>query len=140
MALSSLRSRGTMTRFRTAGSIVVLQSGKRLVLPVALLLALIVGLGLLVTKVLYDDWPFTAEDAFNRELAGLQHAGQHTGDHRGDRGRRRHPAGDPAPLAGAAVPGGRRDRAGGGVLLRHPDHRPLAAGRTEDGRVPAHLE
>jgi membrane-associated phospholipid phosphatase len=60
--LSRLRSRGV--------SIVVLQSVQRVVLPVAVLLSVIVGLGLLVTKVLYDDWPFTAEDALNRELAG----------------------------------------------------------------------
>jgi membrane-associated phospholipid phosphatase len=71
MALpSSLRSRGTMSRLRPALSIVALQSAKRVVLPVTGLLAVIVGLGLLITKVLYDDWPFTAEDAFNQALAG----------------------------------------------------------------------
>jgi undecaprenyl-diphosphatase len=68
--LSRLRSRGTMTRLRPAVSIVVLQSVKRVILPIAVLLSVIVGLGLLVTKVLYDDWPFTAEDALNRALAG----------------------------------------------------------------------
>jgi len=71
MALPSrLRSRGTTTRLLPAVSIVVVQSVRRVVLPVAVLLSVIVGLGLLVTKVLYDDWPFTAEDALNRELAG----------------------------------------------------------------------
>jgi membrane-associated phospholipid phosphatase len=49
---------------------IVLQALKRVILPVVLLLALMVGLGLLVTKVLQHDWPFTAEDGFNRELAG----------------------------------------------------------------------
>ena len=68
--LSRLQSRGMMTRLRPAVSIVVLQSVKRVILPIAALLCVIVGLGLLVTKVLYDDWPFTAEDALNRELAG----------------------------------------------------------------------
>jgi membrane-associated phospholipid phosphatase len=68
--LSRLRSRGTITRLRPAVSTVVLQAVKRVILPVAVLLAVIVGLGMLVTKVLYDDWPFTAEDALNRELAG----------------------------------------------------------------------
>jgi membrane-associated phospholipid phosphatase len=68
--LSRLRSRGTITRLRPAVSIVVLQAVTRVILPVTVLLAVIVGLGLLVTKVLYDDWPFTAEDALNRELAG----------------------------------------------------------------------
>src|SRR4051812_17442437 len=71
MALPSrLPSRGTTTRLLPAVSIVVLQSVKRVVLPVAVLLSVIVGLGLLVTKVLYDDWPFTAEDGINRELVG----------------------------------------------------------------------
>ena len=51
-------------------SIVAAQSFKRLILPIAVLLGVIVGLGLLVTKVLAHDWPFTAEDALNRELAG----------------------------------------------------------------------
>jgi membrane-associated phospholipid phosphatase len=51
-------------------SIVAAQSFKRLILPIAVLLGVIVGLGLLVTKVLAGDWPFTAEDALNRELAG----------------------------------------------------------------------
>jgi undecaprenyl-diphosphatase len=51
-------------------SSVAVQGFKRLVLPLAVLLGVIVGLGLLITKVLSDDWPFTAEDAVNRELAG----------------------------------------------------------------------
>jgi len=51
-------------------STIALQSVKRLVLPTAAVLAVIVGLGLLVTKVLSDNWPFTAEDALNRGLAG----------------------------------------------------------------------
>ena len=64
---SGLRSRGTMTRLRRPS---VRRPGvKRVILAVAVLLAVIVGLGLLVTKVLYDDWPFTAEDALIRELA-----------------------------------------------------------------------
>src|SRR4051812_47869406 len=71
MALPSrLPSQGSTTRVLPALSVVVLQSLKRVVLPVAVLLSVIVGLGLLITKVLYDDWPFTAEDALNRELAG----------------------------------------------------------------------
>ena len=55
---------------RPAVSIVVLQSVQRVIVPIAVLLSVIVGLGLLVTRVLYDDWPFTAEDAVNREFAG----------------------------------------------------------------------
>jgi membrane-associated phospholipid phosphatase len=51
-------------------STVAAQGFKRLILPITVLLGLIVGLGLLVTRVLSDDWPFTAEDALNRELAG----------------------------------------------------------------------
>ena len=47
----------------------MVQSLKRLILPVAVLLGVMIGLGLLVTKVWRDDWPFTAEDGFNRELA-----------------------------------------------------------------------
>jgi undecaprenyl-diphosphatase len=47
-----------------------MQSLKRVILPIAALLAVIVGLGLLVTKVLNDVWPFTAEDGINREFAG----------------------------------------------------------------------
>jgi membrane-associated phospholipid phosphatase len=51
-------------------SIVAVQSLKRVFLPVAVLLAVMIGLGLLVTKVLNHDWPFTVEDSVNRSLAG----------------------------------------------------------------------
>jgi hypothetical protein len=49
---------------------VALQSLKRLLLPVAALLAFMIGLGLLITKVWEHSWPFTAEDGVNRTLAG----------------------------------------------------------------------
>ncbi len=49
---------------------IALQAAKRLILPIAGLLAVIVALGLLVTEVLADTWPFTAEAALNRQLAG----------------------------------------------------------------------
>jgi undecaprenyl-diphosphatase len=49
---------------------VVVQSLKRVILPVAALLAVMIGLGLLITKVLEHTWPFTAEDGINRGLAG----------------------------------------------------------------------
>ncbi len=42
---------------------------RRIVLPVALLLAGMVLLGFLITKVLNHTWPFTVEDSVNRELA-----------------------------------------------------------------------
>ncbi|MER6596403.1 phosphatase PAP2 family protein, partial [Micromonospora purpureochromogenes] len=42
---------------------------KRVLVPVALLLAFMVLLGVLVTRVLDRAWPFTVEDAVNRELA-----------------------------------------------------------------------
>ncbi|GAA2714739.1 phosphatase PAP2 family protein [Micromonospora olivasterospora] len=42
---------------------------RRVVLPVALLLSAMVLLGVLVTRVLDRTWPFTVEDAVNRELA-----------------------------------------------------------------------
>lgn len=51
-------------------STIAVQSLKRVILPVAALLAVIVGLGLLITKVLAKDWPFTVEDGINREFAG----------------------------------------------------------------------
>jgi membrane-associated phospholipid phosphatase len=51
-------------------AVIVKQSLQRVVLPIAVLLAVIVGLGLLVTKVLAKDWPFTVEDGINREFAG----------------------------------------------------------------------
>ncbi|RKR87673.1 undecaprenyl-diphosphatase [Micromonospora pisi] len=40
----------------------------RLLLPLLVLYGVMVGLGLLVTKVLYDTWPLTVEDTVNREL------------------------------------------------------------------------
>ncbi|MFC7277229.1 phosphatase PAP2 family protein [Paractinoplanes rhizophilus] len=42
---------------------------KRILLPVAALLLAMIGLGLLVTRVLGDVWPFTAEDGVNRYFA-----------------------------------------------------------------------
>ena len=51
-------------------STIALQSLKRVILPIAALLVAMVALGLLVTKVFNHDWPFTAEDGINRELAG----------------------------------------------------------------------
>jgi membrane-associated phospholipid phosphatase len=47
---------------------VAAQALKRIIVPVAVLLAVMVGLGLLVTKVLLHVWPFTVEDSVNREL------------------------------------------------------------------------
>jgi undecaprenyl-diphosphatase len=41
----------------------------RLLLPIAVWTALMIGLGLVITRVLNHDWPFTAEDGVNRELA-----------------------------------------------------------------------
>ncbi|WFE32543.1 phosphatase PAP2 family protein [Micromonospora sp. WMMD975] len=49
---------------------VAVQIARRVLLPVALLFAAMVGLGLLVTRVLTHTWPFTVEDAVNREFAG----------------------------------------------------------------------
>ena len=46
------------------------QTSKRIVLPVAVLLLFMIGLGLLITKQLNDVWPFTVEDGINREFAG----------------------------------------------------------------------
>jgi membrane-associated phospholipid phosphatase len=42
----------------------------RIVLPVVVLYGVMIGLGLLITKVLDDVWPFTAEDSINRFFAG----------------------------------------------------------------------
>lgn len=42
---------------------------KRIILPTAVLLLVMIGLGLLVTKVLEHSWPFTAEDGINRAFA-----------------------------------------------------------------------
>src|SRR5215213_349911 len=53
-----------------AVSAVAMQGLKRVVLPVAVLLAAMIGLGLLITKVLAHTWPFTVEDNLDRELAG----------------------------------------------------------------------
>ena len=49
-------------------STVLRQTATRLVLPIAALYAVMVGLGLLVTKVFNDVWPFTVEDTVNRQL------------------------------------------------------------------------
>ncbi|MFG3683098.1 phosphatase PAP2 family protein [Micromonospora chalcea] len=49
---------------------VVIRVTRRVLLPLGLLFALMVGLGLLVTRVLARTWPFTVEDTVNRELAG----------------------------------------------------------------------
>ena len=42
----------------------------RILLPVAVLYGVMVGLGLLITKVWTDSWPFSAEDGINRAFAG----------------------------------------------------------------------
>nr|WTA67527.1 phosphatase PAP2 family protein [Micromonospora sp. NBC_00855] len=47
----------------------VVQIVRRVLLPVSLLLGLMVLLGVLVTRVFARTWPFTVEDAVNRELA-----------------------------------------------------------------------
>ncbi|MET7945285.1 phosphatase PAP2 family protein [Micromonospora sp. NPDC005324] len=47
----------------------VVQIVRRVLLPVSLLLGLMVLLGMLVTRVFARTWPFTVEDAVNRELA-----------------------------------------------------------------------
>jgi undecaprenyl-diphosphatase len=49
---------------------VAIQFVKRILLPVAVLLLLMIALGLLVTKVWEDAWPFTVEDGVNRDFAG----------------------------------------------------------------------
>jgi membrane-associated phospholipid phosphatase len=51
-------------------SAVVVQSLKRVILPVAVLLAAMIGLGLLITKVVEHSWPFSVEDGVNRGFAG----------------------------------------------------------------------
>jgi len=43
---------------------------KRILLPVVALLIVMIGLGLLVTKVAEHTWPFTVEDGVNRGFAG----------------------------------------------------------------------
>ncbi|MFI7598054.1 phosphatase PAP2 family protein [Actinoplanes sp. NPDC049681] len=47
---------------------VAVQVLKRVLVPVALLLAVMVALGLLITKVMVHMWPLTVEDSVNREL------------------------------------------------------------------------
>ncbi|MET0422247.1 MAG: phosphatase PAP2 family protein [Actinoplanes sp.] len=46
----------------------VVQTLKRIILPVVILLLAMIGLGLLITKVWNDVWPFTSEDSINRGL------------------------------------------------------------------------
>jgi hypothetical protein len=53
----------------------VVQIVRRVLLPVTVLLGVMVLLGVLVTRVLDRTWPFTVEDAVNRELAGDRTAG-----------------------------------------------------------------
>ncbi|MEW1584217.1 phosphatase PAP2 family protein [Micromonospora vinacea] len=53
----------------------VVQILRRVLLPVSLLLGLMVLLGVLVTRVFARTWPFTVEDAVNRDLAA-----ERTGD------------------------------------------------------------
>ncbi|WP_082771963.1 phosphatase PAP2 family protein [Actinoplanes sp. TFC3] len=48
---------------------VVVQFLKRIFAPVLVLFAIMVGLGLLITKVLQHLWPFTVEDTVNRDFA-----------------------------------------------------------------------
>lgn len=43
--------------------------GKRILVPVVVLLLGMIGLGLLITRVLKDVWPFTVEDGVNRYFA-----------------------------------------------------------------------
>jgi membrane-associated phospholipid phosphatase len=45
------------------------QFATRILLPLVVLFGIMVGLGVLVTKVWVHDWPFTSEDAINRGLA-----------------------------------------------------------------------
>jgi membrane-associated phospholipid phosphatase len=46
-----------------------LQTFKRIIVPTAVLLLAMIGLGLLITRVVEHDWPFTAEDGINRAFA-----------------------------------------------------------------------
>ncbi|MET8349581.1 phosphatase PAP2 family protein [Micromonospora sp. NPDC005206] len=48
---------------------------RRVLLPVSLLLGVMVLLGVLITRVFARTWPFTVEDAVNRELAADRTAG-----------------------------------------------------------------
>ncbi|MGK5685602.1 phosphatase PAP2 family protein [Actinoplanes sp. URMC 104] len=52
----------------------IAQIAKRLLLPVAVLFGVMVGLGLLVTRVLDHTWPFTVEDDLNRGLEAHREA------------------------------------------------------------------
>ena len=47
---------------------IAVQALKRVFLPVAVLLGVMIALGLLVTKVMMNMWPFTIEDSVNREF------------------------------------------------------------------------
>jgi membrane-associated phospholipid phosphatase len=47
---------------------VIRQAAVRLLLPLVLLYAVMVGLGLLITRVLSDEWPLSMEDEVNRQL------------------------------------------------------------------------
>ncbi|MBM7491365.1 undecaprenyl-diphosphatase [Micromonospora luteifusca] len=53
----------------------VVQIVRRVLLPVSLLLGVMVLLGVLITRVFARTWPFTVEDAVNRELAGDRTSG-----------------------------------------------------------------
>jgi membrane-associated phospholipid phosphatase len=54
----------------------VTQTVKRIVIPLAVLLLFMIGLGLLITRVLEHTWPFTVEDGVNRAFAAHRtHAG-----------------------------------------------------------------
>ncbi|MFY1618230.1 hypothetical protein [Micromonospora sp. WMMD736] len=53
----------------------VVQILRRVLLPVSLLFGVMVLLGVLVTRVFAHTWPFTVEDAVNREFAGDRTAG-----------------------------------------------------------------
>ncbi len=60
---------GMETAMSLAGTwAVTRQAAARLVLPLAVLYAIMVGIGLLITRVAHDDWPLTVEDTVNREL------------------------------------------------------------------------
>lgn len=50
-------------------AVVLRQAAVRVLLPVLVLYGALVGIGLLVTRVLPDRWPFTVEDGVNRALA-----------------------------------------------------------------------
>src|SRR5688572_30605300 len=47
---------------------IAVQALKRVFLPVAVLLGVMITLGLLITKVMMEMWPLTVEDSVNREL------------------------------------------------------------------------